>query len=238
MEGWRECPTDKGLGKGKGIKIAVVDSGINTWHPHIQNVVGGITLGVNSEGRIELTEDITDKLGHGTAVAGILSDKVPEAEVYAVKVFDENLFTHAEVLCAAIEWCIFNEINIINLSLSLKKDVEAFREMCDEAGKAGIVMVSSCDRKRGLMWPGSYPSVFGVERGEEARYNVCFYNQNEEISFRAYGLPRELEGPMQKYNLNGHSFAAAYVTSYLAKLMEQRNQGNNRDDSRILEKIL
>lgn len=221
MEGWRECHTDKDLGKGKGIKIAVIDSGINTWHPHIQNVVGGIALTVNDEGRIELSEDITDRLGHGTAVAGILSDQVPEAEIYAVKVFNDNLFTHAEVLCAAIEWCMLNDIHIINLSLSLKKDVSVFREMCDEAEKGGIVLVSSCDRNRGLMWPGSYSSVFGVERGEHARYNLCYYNPNEKISFQAYGLPRELEGPMQKYNLNGHSFAAAYVTSYLAKLIEQ-----------------
>lgn len=60
-----------------------------------------------------------------------------------------------------------------------------------------------------------------METGEHTRPNLCFYNPDEEISFQAYGLPRQLEGPMQKYNLNGHSFAAAYVTAYLAKLAEK-----------------
>lgn len=221
MDGWRSCQTSNQLGKGKGIKIAHVDSGINRWHPHVKNVAGGVAFTVTMEGRIELSDDITDRLGHGTAVAGVLSEQVPEAEIWAVKVFDNSLFTHIEVLCAAIEWCIHQEMDIINLSLSVKKDVKAFQEICDEAEKAGIIIVSSCDKRRGLLWPGSYHSVFGVETGELARADVCFYNPNKDISFMAYGLPRQLEGPMQKYNLNGHSFAAAYVSSYIAKIIEK-----------------
>lgn len=221
MGGWRRCQTNKDLGIGKGIKIAHVDSGINRWHPHINNVAGGIALKVTREGKIELSNDITDRLGHGTAVAGVFSVQVPEAQVWAVKVFDQELFTHIEVLCAAMEWCIQQEMDIINLSLSVKKDIKAFQEICEEVEKAGIIIVSSCDKRRGLKWPGSYQSVFGVETGELARPDLCFYNPDEEISFQAYGLPRQLEGPMQKYNLNGHSFAAAYVSSYIAKIKEK-----------------
>lgn len=234
MEGWRSCQTSNHLGKGRGIKIAHVDSGINTWHPHIQNVAGGIAFTVTPEGRIAVSDDITDRLGHGTAVAGVLSEQVPEAQIWAVKVFGENLFTHIEVLCAAIEWCIQQEMDIINLSLSVKKDIKAFRDICEEAEKAEIVIVSSCDKKRGLLWPGIYPSVFGVETGEQARRGVCLFNPNEEISFQAYGLPRQLEGPMQKFNLNGHSFAAAYVSSYLAKLMEAYQLHSKNE---VLEKL-
>lgn len=221
MPGWQSCLINHQLGKGKGIKIAHVDSGINTWHPHILNVSGGIALTVTTEGRIKLTNDIRDQLGHGTAVAGVLSDQVPEAEVFAVKVFDDHLFTHIEVLCAAIEWCVQEGMNIINLSLSVKKDIKIFRTICEEAEKAGVIIVSSCDKRRGLLWPGIYPSVFGVETGSQATPHLCFYNPDEEISFQAFGLPRQLEGPMQKYNLNGHSFAAAYVTAFVAKLMEK-----------------
>lgn len=121
MQNWRSCQTDNAFGKGKGIKIAHVDSGINTWHPHIQNVSGGVALTVTAEGRITVSDDISDRLGHGTAVAGVLSEQVPEAEIFAVKVFDDTLFAHIEVLCAAIEWCIQQEMNIINLSLSVRR---------------------------------------------------------------------------------------------------------------------
>ena len=67
--------------------VAVVDSGVNVPHPHLPAVAGGTAFDV--EGRQH--DDYTDRLGHGTAVASAIHEKAPDADIYAVKVFDDRL---------------------------------------------------------------------------------------------------------------------------------------------------
>ena len=84
---------------GRGVRVAVIDSGIHAGHPHI---------GGHRRGRIRLDEelgaDISDRIGHGTAVAAAIHEKAPHAKLYAVKVFDRTLSTTAERLVHAIYW--------------------------------------------------------------------------------------------------------------------------------------
>lgn len=208
------------LGKGHGIRIAHVDSGINPWHSHIHRVCGGVGIYVDEEGRMKLSDDYRDTLGHGTAVAAAVSEHVPEADHYAVKIFDRSLSAYVEVLCAAIEWCIDHEMQLINLSLGVKADLPELAEVCRFAEQAGIMIVSSCYEAGGLCWPGYYPSVFGVRADSACSYGQFLYTPKQAVDIQAYGLPRRLEGPIQKYNLQGHSFAAAHVTGWFAQLIE------------------
>ena len=83
------------------MKIAIVDSGINATHPYVRSVAGGI--GVTSTEN--WTEDTTDRLGHGTAVAAVIREKAPEAELFAVKIFDRGFFPHADIMIRALDWC-------------------------------------------------------------------------------------------------------------------------------------
>lgn len=225
----------KDWGTGKGIKIAHIDSGINEWHPHVGKVVAGISFHVNKDGKIYLEGDYSDELGHGTAVAGVLKEQVPDAELLAVKIFHKNLLTYIEVLCAAIEWCIDAKVDFINLSLGVRRDVDEFHQICDQAVQEGVMIVTACDEKNGLLWPGYYDSVFGVKAGENCSSEIFYYNPNDKISFLALGLPRRLEGPMQKFNLQGHSFAAAHVTGFLAKLKERYAIGSKAELEQVLQ---
>jgi hypothetical protein len=208
-------------GRGQGIRIAHIDSGINQGHSHIGRVAGGIAFHVSEDGSLFLSEDYRDNLGHGTAVAGVLYEHVPDAEIWAVKIFHDSLSAHIETLCAAMEWCIEAKMDIINLSLGVRQDNFDFREICVEAEKRGVFIVSACDEKRGLLWPASYSSVFGVKAEADCSGNMFFYHTEEKVVFSTLGIPRRLEGPLQKFNLEGHSFAAAHVTGFLAKIREK-----------------
>ncbi len=93
--------------------IAIIDSGINPWHVHVQGVEGGVAFHLNSEGEITEDDDFRDAIGHGTAIAGIIREKVPFARIYAVKIFHEELNAPVSLLLAALEWAIDRNIRII-----------------------------------------------------------------------------------------------------------------------------
>jgi subtilisin family serine protease len=84
---------------GRGVRIAVIDSGVFATHPHVGGVAGGVAITLDG------TEhgDFVDRLGHGTAVAAAIKEKAGDAEIYAVKVFDRTLSTSVATLVRAIE---------------------------------------------------------------------------------------------------------------------------------------
>jgi len=85
------------------VRVAVVDSGIYPTHAHIGSVAGGVAID-----QFGNTDDYIDRLGHGTAVAGAIREKLPEAELFAVKVFDRRLTAHTDIIFRAFEWCLSN----------------------------------------------------------------------------------------------------------------------------------
>lgn len=202
---------------GKNVKIAVIDSGINPYHSHVNGVEGGIQLRVNRNMCIEEHHDYRDRLGHGTAVAAAIRGIASEAQLYAIKIFDDKLASYPSVLAEAIEWAVSQEFDIINLSLGLPEDHECIRNACELAYNNGVAIVSAIDEDQKLLWPAKYPHVFGVRAGEVQRNEWMFYT---ETFFYACGFPRELHGPEQLYNMHGHSFAAAHFSANLALMLE------------------
>jgi hypothetical protein len=88
---------------GKGVRVAVIDSGVNSAHPHIGGVAGGVTITQEFE-----EKDYTDKIGHGTAVMAAIKEKAPDAEYFAVRFFYSSLRTTVDVLVRVIEWSLAN----------------------------------------------------------------------------------------------------------------------------------
>src|SRR5579862_9714980 len=94
------------------MKIAIIDSGIHAGHPHVGVVAGAVALTPAGE-----SNDTIDRMGHGTAVAGAIREKAPDAELYAVKVFDRRLAANIAVILRALEWCREHGMDLVNLSL-------------------------------------------------------------------------------------------------------------------------
>ena len=72
---------------GKGVCIAVIDSGVHAAHPHVGGVSGGVAI--RADGTLD--EDFVDRLGHGTAVTAAIREKAPAADIIAIKVFWRDL---------------------------------------------------------------------------------------------------------------------------------------------------
>src|SRR5581483_12397265 len=102
---------------GRGVRVAVVDSGVHAAHPHVGGVAGG--LAIADDGAI--SPDFVDRLGHGTAVAAAIREKAPDAELVAIKVFWRGLSTDVATLVRAIDCASSQGARVINLSLGTRE---------------------------------------------------------------------------------------------------------------------
>ena len=133
---------------GRNVKVAVVDSGINAHHSHVQQVSGGVSITCDASGEIAFNDDYRDYDGHGTAVAGIIRSKAPDVELYSVKILQDRLRTESRVLAAAIRSCIANDIRMINMSLGTHQisEVDSLRQACEAAAERTLFLSPQAQR--------------------------------------------------------------------------------------------
>lgn len=219
---------------GKGVKIALLDSGVNMYHSHISERLSGVAFRVNRDGWIERHDDVRDYLGHGTAIAALLKYVALESEIVIGKIFDEKLTCYPSVLAHAIDWAVDEGVDIINLSLGMSERFDVVEESCKRAAEAGIVLVAAHDRQSEIVWPAQLDEVYAVEATEIGREQWTF---TEHSSIGACGFPRELAEPIQLYNLHGHSFAAAHFTAWVARYFEAENVRGNEYVNRMIKQM-
>ena len=221
---------------GRGIRIAVVDSGIHAAHPHVAGVAGGI--GISEDG--DETGDFLDRLGHGTAVAAAIREKAPEAELYAIKVFQQSLVTSVERLVQAINWAARHGMQLVNLSLGTGKTEHetSLRPAIDAASRCGTHLVAACEDSGARWMPGSLDGVVPVVLDwdcprDEYRARVA---KDGRTIFGASGYPRDIPGVSRERNLKGISFAVANMTGFAARALEAHPGSSLEDLVRILGK--
>lgn len=204
------------------IRIAMLDSGVFVNHPHIARPVsGGITMTPDG-----ISAGYEDTLGHGTAVCALMQAMAPDAEVYSVKVFDRRLATTASIVVRAIEWCLEQRIDIVNLSLgTANADHRAqFAVAAERVQAAGAVLVSAYEVNGALMLPGSLPGVIGVVEDAECEREEVRLLQEEPARVGACPYPLDITGVPRERNLRGVSFSVAHVSARLACLRREDAQ--------------
>ena len=179
---------------GHGIKVAVVDSGIDGSHPKVGSVSGGISFRIGPGAGVACSTDFSDPAGHGTACAGLIRKIAPNVELYAIRVFDETLTAGDRALVAAIRWAVVQKMDIVNLSLGTT-DVtsrEAIASACKEAIKAGLILIAS-EHNSGLeSYPSALPEVIGVTAGSVSGQYGYIYRTNHAIEIIARGDEQRL----------------------------------------------
>jgi subtilisin len=162
------------ISTGAGIKVAVLDTGIDYTHPD---------LAPNYKGGMSFVKGITspmDDQGHGTHCAGIIAAArngsglvgvAPDASLYAVKVLDEHAKGLFSWSIAGIAWCMNNGINIISMSLGCESAPTALELICNSAWESKILIVAGAGNQDGnpvppqesnVEYPARYRDVVGV----------------------------------------------------------------------------
>ena len=199
--------------------IGIVDTGINPWHSHVRGDVRGCRIFVNSDGTICEDADYYDPVGHGTAVAGVLRQTLPEAAFFAVRVFEKELTTYPSLVARGILRAAAAGCDVINLSLALPSGsgTELIANACVAAREAGAVLVASGHPEHPDLLPASLPGVYGVISDDELEDDEIEMQGGGPYPCRARGIPRNLDNLPPKANLSGHSLACARVAAYVAR---------------------
>lgn len=132
--------------KGQGLKIAILDTRFDTQSIGSKKIYNNKVIGIGEF-------DNNAVSSHGTATAHILHQILPEAIIYCLKASTES-----------VNWCIENDVDIINISMKLFKR-EGFEEaLNDFVDKGGLVFTSSgnTSEDRTLGIPAKYESCIAV----------------------------------------------------------------------------
>jgi hypothetical protein len=198
--------------------VAVIDSGVNPRHPHVDGVAGGVTFGPGSR-----AGDYLDYLGHGTAVMAAIKEKAPGASYYAAKIYHDSLRTHVGLLREAIEWAMGEKMDVVNLSLGTVNNTHRslLSDLVERAHDAGVLMVAAAEDGLMPVLPGSLPGVIGVGVDWNCPRDVYRYSSEPQpVRWRTSGYPRSLPGMDPRRNLHGVSFATANMCGFAIRACE------------------
>jgi subtilisin family serine protease len=214
---------------GRGLWIAVIDSGVHPQHPHIGNVHASVAF----DDAGALHDDVVDRLGHGTAVAAAIHEKAPDAALLVIKVFDRQLAATGTALAAAIDYAIDAGAQLINLSLGTTNDAHrpAFERLVAKASARGGMIVAAAPSVEQQWLPGAVRGVIGVELDWTSARDEClmFTQDDGGIRVRASGYARPIPGVSLEQNLKGQSLAVANATGLLALVFDEiSNRAPNR----------
>jgi hypothetical protein len=200
---------------GYGLKIAVIDTGINAGHPHICAPTHGVVFDPE-----ETEPSCEDMLGHGTAVTAAIQEKVPHADYFILKLFGDSLRTTGARLVRAIEWTIEHRMDVVNLSLGTSNLSHrcALEPLVARAAAAGVLLVAARYSGQTPVLPGMLDGVIGVDVDWNLpRDQFRISNEDGAPIFYASGFPRALPGVPVTRNLSGISFAVANMTGFVAR---------------------
>ncbi|OGF97762.1 MAG: hypothetical protein A2Z06_02155 [Candidatus Glassbacteria bacterium RBG_16_58_8] len=205
---------------GRGICVAVVDSGVQDGHPHVGRVDHGVRIDMEESGSVRVILDRSDAVGHGTACAGVIRALAPACALASVRILDASLVASSEALVSAIVWATDEGgADVINLSLGTRNReiVPRLEDACRRARKKGAIIVAAAGNDRELDYPAGFPDVIGVTSSSNGRFSV---SPASPPIFYAPPYPRPIPGRAVEDNFKGPSFATARITGLIALMAE------------------
>ncbi|WP_336344150.1 S8 family peptidase [Halalkalicoccus ordinarius] len=218
---------------GGGASVSIIDTGIDQEHETLdENVVGGRNFVDCPDGDADCADEWGDDNGHGTHCAGtanaldngvgVVGTSV-EADLYAVKVLDEDGSGTWSDVAAGIEWTADEEIDVGSLSLG-GGDSSVVRDACEYAYGSGTLLVAAAGndgpRPGSVGYPAAYEECIAVSATDENDDVASFSSRGEEVELAAPGVNVLSSLPGDGYDrYDGTSMACPHVSGAGAQLM-------------------
>jgi subtilisin family serine protease len=207
---------------GAGVRVAVIDSGIDASHPAIGGRIDYVSIR-ESDGELVFDRmPHTDVFGHGTACAGIVRSLAPECELTSVQVLGRLLQARGNIFIAGLRWAIENGMQVCNLSLgTTKRDYfSVLHELADLAYFRNVMLVCAANNMPIPSFPSLYSSVISVASHDIKDDDLFYYNPRPPVEFGALGI--DVRVPWRDggwITATGNSFAAPHMTGVVAAIL-------------------
>ncbi|WP_374709330.1 S8 family peptidase [Desmospora profundinema] len=212
--------------RGQGVKVAVLDTGIDYNHEDL-NVRGGASF---------VGGNYMDRNGHGTHVAGTIAavdnsigviGVAPDAELYAVKVLSDSGSGSYSGIAQGIEWAIDNGMDVINMSLGGSSSSSVLQSAVQRAYNSGIVVVAAAGNSGAgtdtVGYPAKYPEAIAVAAVDSNNQRASFSSTGPSVELSAPGVNVLSTIPRNRYSsYSGTSMASPHVAG-VAVLVKSAN---------------
>ena len=204
------------------MRVAIVDSGIA---PLLLD--DGPSYVVRTQGLLSAVEPCApgDVHHHGTAVASIIRQLAPAARLTSVRVVDDFGRASAAGLRTALEFCVRERFDVVNLSLGTRKRellLDVY-DLVDQAAVAGVVLVCATDNVGTPDYPAACTSLIAVDRVAADDPYTLRFREGHRVGFLARGEDVDVETPSGgRHRVTGASFACPHVASFAARLLASR----------------
>lgn len=233
--------------RGRGVRIAVVDTGVAPNHPDLR-IYGGVSY-------VPGNSSWADDNGHGTHVAGTIAAPfnnrgvvgvAPDAQVYAVKVLKHNPATgrasgQLSWILNGLSWCYRNRMQVVNLSLGSRETSHSwsvYNRAYEHAGRRlrrrGILAVAAAGNSNEAVGnPARCPSYLAVSAIDSRYRRASFSCYGPQVEVCAPGVRIWSTYPPAGYQqLSGTSMACPHVAG-VAALVKARHPAWPGDRIRV-----
>lgn len=221
--------------QGEGVRVAVLDTGIEADHPDLQGAI------VDARDFTRSRSGTTDRAGHGTHVAGTIAARRNETGVVGVaprcrllvgKVLGDDGSGSAAGVAAGIDWAVAAGAEVLSLSLGSPDYSVEIATAIDRAVAAGrfvICAAGNTGKPNSIDFPGKLPQVVTVGAIDRAGRLARFSSRGPELDICAPGtevLSTYLNGGYAR--LSGTSMATPFVSGVVALLLARHRDQPGR----------
>lgn len=212
----------------KKVKIALIDSGVD---PQIARV-GQISKCYNivmKDGVYQCIDvEPKDEMGHGSAVATIIYNQNNNIELVSISVNSVEFEYDEDALISALQFIEGMEVDIVNISAGVTylTKVQQLEKVCCRIASKGVIIVSAFDNDGAISYPAALPDVIGVDvTSEYDNRNDIIYQENSIVDLLVSDRFFRTVWQGEKTIIRGTSFATAYITGKISKLLSEIEGG-------------
>ncbi|WP_256760656.1 S8 family peptidase [Cohnella sp. WQ 127256] len=214
---------------GYRVKVGVIDTGVDFGHPDLRH---SLERGINLLHRMALPQDDN---GHGTHISGTIASAnelqgmigvAPRSMIYPIKAFDHNGSAFVSDIILGIEWCIRNQMDVVNMSFGMKTKSKSLLNAVNNAYRSGVLIVASSGndgRVGDIDYPARYSQTIAVGATNQLSRIAKFTNRSDMIDIYAPGdriISAWLRGKHRE--MSGTSMATSHVTGAIALLLAMK----------------